>query len=340
MGVVMSFIERKYILLLSNRFRNFKQQEKHFNFSCPYCGDSSRNKFKARGYLIEKGAKWLYYCHNCSISRDFTKFLEQQDPTLYNEFRLEKMKDSSNPKVLEHISTTTNMTSAFPGYRQKGSPLRKLKKVSQLDWDHPVKKYILERKIPNRYHAKLFLCPKFYRWTNTIVPNKFKKVTNDEQRLIIPFLDKDGKLFGYQGRSLSKENPLRYITIMLDESRPKLYGLDDVNPSKVVYVLEGPIDSMFVNNSVAMAGSDVTLPFNNVVMIYDNEPRSKEIVKKIQKNINMKRKVVIWPPKIKYKDVNDMIMNGYSKADIDLIISQNTHEGLSANMALSVWKKV
>ena len=127
---------------------------------------------------------------------------------------------------------------------------------------------------------------------------------------------------------------------MLDESRPKLYGLDDVNSSKSVYVVEGPIDSMFVNNCIAMAGSDVRLPYKNVVMIYDNEPRSREIVKKIEKSIDMGRKVVVWPSKIQYKDINDMIMNGYSKADIDLILSENTHEGLSAKMALSVWKKV
>lgn len=336
----MNFIERKYILLLSNRFRNFKQKENHYNFSCPYCGDSHKNKFKARGYLLQKGAKWMYYCHNCGATRSFDKFLEEQDVGLYGEYRLEKLKDSSQVEVLGSISNTTNMTSAFPGYRQRNSPLRKLKKVSQLDWDHPVKKYILERKIPNRYHAKLFLCPKFYAWTNKLVPGKFKKVTNDEQRLIIPFLDKDGKFFGYQGRSLSKESSLRYITIMLDESRPKLYGLDDVNSSKSVYVVEGPIDSMFVNNCIAMAGSDVRLPYKNVVMIYDNEPRSREIVKKIEKSIDMGRKVVVWPSKIQYKDINDMIMNGYSKADIDLILSENTHEGLSAKMALSVWKKV
>ena len=146
----MSFIERKYILLLSNRFKNFKQKENLFNFSCPYCGDSHRNKFKARGYFIEKKGHYFYYCHNCNINRNFDKFLFEQDVVMHHQYKIEALKESSNLEKTDNISNTNiQQTSAFPGYRQKSSPLRKLKKVSQLDWDHPVKQYILQRKIPN-----------------------------------------------------------------------------------------------------------------------------------------------------------------------------------------------
>lgn len=336
----MVFIERKYILLLSNRFRNFKQKENLYNFSCPYCGDSTSNKFKARGYLIEKKNSYMYYCHNCNVSKNFERFLQDHDQLLHNEYKLEKLKDSSTLESKEQISNTTIKAVSFPGYKKRGSPLRRLKKVSQLNWDHPVKQYINDRYIPNVYHHKLFFCPNFYQWTNEILPGKFKEVTKDEPRLIIPFLDKQGNFFGYQGRAL-RNSQLRYITIMLDETRPKLFGLDDVDMSKTVYVTEGPIDSMFIDNCIAMCGSDVTLPMvpEKTVMIYDNEPRNKQIVDKMQKSLDIGRKIVIWPSKVKEKDINDMVMTGTSKADLSLIISQNTFSGLSGKMALSVWSK-
>tara|TARA_R100000081_G_scaffold79668_2_gene46512 strand:- start:2737 stop:3714 length:978 start_codon:yes stop_codon:yes gene_type:complete len=325
---------------MSNRFRNFKEKNNQFNLSCPYCGDSTKNKFKARGYLLTKKGAYYYYCHNCSISKKFDQFINDHDPMLYREYKLEKLKDSSNLEKTEHISTSTVKTSSFPSYRQSGSPLRKLKKVSQLDWNHPVKKYIQNRMIPNKYHAKLFYCPKFYQWTNSIVPGKFKEEGKDESRLIIPFLDEKGNMFGFQGRSLSAESNLRYITIMLDESKSKLYGLDELDSGKTVYVVEGPFDSMFVSNAVAMAGSDVTVPFKDVVMVYDNEPRNKEIVKKMEKSIDQGRKIVVWPSKINHKDVNDMVIAGMRCADIRLIIQNNTFSDLSAKMALNVWKRI
>ena len=126
---------------------------------------------------------------------------------------------------------------------------------------------------------------------------------------------------------------------MLEESRPKIFGLEDINVDKPVYVTEGPLDSIFVDNCIAMAGSDGQINFDDTIMVYDNEPRSVEIVKKIQKSINKGFKVVIWPGTLEYKDINDMIMSGLNKADVKLIIETNTYKGLQANMALTNWKK-
>lgn len=336
----MLWIENKYISLISAQFRNFKRQGKAYNFSCPYCGDSSKNKFKARGYLYEKKGTHPYFCHNCGISKSFDKFLSDQTPQLHKEFKLEILKEKGNLEVKKEIDTNTSKvkSSAFPDYMKSGSPLRTLKKISQLNWDHPAKKYVLDREIPNTYHGKLFYCSKFYEWTNTLIPNKFK-VIKDEPRLIIPFIDQNNKFFGYQGRSFSKTASLRYITIMLEESRPKIFGLDNIDETKTVYVTEGPLDSIFVDNCVAMAGSDGQIYFNDTVMVYDNEPRSIEIVKKVEKSINKGHKVVVWPSSLEYKDINDMAMGGLNKADIKLLIDKNTYKGLQANMALTNWKK-
>lgn len=344
------FLERSYILMLSNRFRNFKQTNDQFNFSCPYCGDSTRNKFKARGYMIQSKGQWYFYCHNCSTTRSFKNFLGEQDSELFKKYMLEKMAEQGNLEQSENISTHYEQKTSisFPDYKRAGSPLRKLKKVSQLSWDHPVKQYIQDRCIPNKYHAKLFYCPKFFQWTNSMVPGKFREEGKDEPRLIIPFVDEYGKFFGYQGRSLSAKSTLRYITIMFDEDRAKLYGLDDIDASKPIYVTEGPIDSMFIDNSLAMSGSDYSQSFtirgkhvsnDKIVMVYDNEPRNEAIVNKMTKSAEMGRKIFMWPSTVEEKDINDVVMAGKSLADVKLLIESNIVSGLEAKMRIAVWKR-
>ena len=328
---------------MSGQLQQFKRKNNVYNFRCPYCGDSKKDKFKARGYLLEKKGNYNYFCHNCGISRKFSKFLQENNGELYQQYSLEKLKESGVPEVKKDIDTITQ-PKAFPDYLRSGSPLRTIKKISQLAWDHPAKKYVLDRKIPNESHSKLYYCPRFYSWTNTLIPNKFKDTIKDEPRLIIPFIDENNKLFGYQGRSFQKDNKFRYITIMLDETKPKIFGLENIDVSKKVYVVEGPLDSCFVDNCLAMAGSDLSFvavgdKYVSATMVYDNEPRSIEIVKKIEKAINRHQHVVIWPEGIKSKDINDMIMSGMSKADIKLIIEQNTYKDLQATMALSKWRK-
>ena len=325
---------------MSGQLQQFKKKNDTFNFRCPYCGDSQKDKFKARGYLLQKKGNYNYYCHNCGISKKFTQFLKDNNGELYQQYTLEKLKESGVPEVKKQIDTITQ-PEAFPDYLRSGSPLRTIKKISQLAWDHPAKNYVLDRKLPNESHSKLYYCPRFYSWTNKLIPNKFKDTTKDEPRLIIPFIDENNKLFGYQGRSFQKDNKFRYITIMLDETKSKIFGLESINFDETVYVVEGPLDSCFVDNCLAMAGSDATMALNDVTatMVYDNEPRSIEIVKKMEKAISRCFRVVIWPEHIKSKDINDMILSGMNKADIKLIIEQNTYKDLQATMALSKWRK-
>jgi hypothetical protein len=218
------------------------------------------------------------------------------------------------------------------------------KKISQLDPEHPAKKYVVKRRIPSRFHHKLFYIPKFKSWVNTIVPQKFDIEDGvDEPRLIIPFLDKDGSCYGFQGRSFRKDG-IRYITIMLDDNKPKVYGLDSLDSRGIVFVVEGPIDSMFLPNCVAMAGSSVGLEqvFPNkkrddIIIVHDNEPRNEEIVKLIDKRIDEGYNVVIWPSDLKVKDINDMVLAGL---DPEQIVRENARSGLQAKMALNMWKKV
>ena len=143
-----------------------------------------------------------------------------------------------------------------------------------------------------------------------------------------------------QGRSLSPKSNLRYITILFDDEAPKLYGLDKIREGAPVYVTEGPFDSLFIPQAIAMCGADVDprrWGISNPIWIYDNEPRNKQITDRINRAIESNDPVVIWPKGLHQKDINDMILAGI---DVYSIIKQNTHQGLSARIKFSEWKKV
>ena len=145
-------------------------------------------------------------------------------------------------------------------------------------------------------------------------------------------------MFGFQGRSLSSTG-LRYITVLLDEDQPKIFGLDSIDHEKTIYITEGPFDSLLINNALAMAGADVSgLPDNytNRVFIYDNEPRNNEITARIERHINSGDAVVIWPDNIKEKDINDMILAGHL---VQKMIESNVYSGLTAKLKFNEWKK-
>ena len=341
----MDWLAHKYIGIVSTRLDKFKRKGSNlYNFRCPICGDSENNQNKARGYIYQKEGKMLFHCHNCGATMSIPNFIKMLDQNLYNEYQLEKLADKKTPEQDDYEKFVEKMKK--PVFMTSG-PLKGLKKVSQLHPDNPIKKFVVDRKIPNVYHAKLFACPNFKRFTNSLVPNKFsvESLARDETRLLIPFLDANKSVHAYQGRIVRGNSSVKYITIVLNDSVPKVYGLDTVNPNYTIPVLEGPIDSMFVPNSIATAGGDLVSAVRDfdksrLVIVYDNEPRSSETVKKIDKAIMQGYNVCIWPENMEHKDINDMVISGLSSDFISHIIKTNTYRDLSAKLALQRWSKV
>lgn len=340
----MLWLENKYIGLLSNRLLQFKRKKQDsYNFRCPICGDSKKNKYKARGWVYPKDNKLLFHCFNCDVTLSFPKLLKAVDPVLHDEFNREKIVSEAEGKK-DHEEFVEKMKK--PKF-VSDTALKNLSKISQLNADHPAKKYIISRKIPNFYHSQLFFAPKFAHWVNTIVPDKFDLTkTKDGARIIIPFIDEDKKLFGFQGRALDPKDSIRYITIMLNE-QPKVYGMNNVDRTDRIYITEGPIDSMFLRNGIAMAGGDFINDLNalgldkdKVTIVYDNEPRNKDTIKRIEKSIDHGYSVCIWPDYLPYKDINEMILAGLDQNNIMNLIDHNTHKDLQAKLRLSFWKKV
>ena len=197
------------------------------------------------------------------------------------------------------------------------------------------KEYLEKRMIDP---AKFYFAHKFKKWVNT-QKQTFTTIGRDESRIIIPMYDTERNLIGFQGRSLGP-NSVKYITVMLNEEAPKVYGMDRIDTTKSVYVVEGPFDSTFVKNSIALCGSDGDFEFikdNDCIYTYDNEPRNKEIVGRIERCIQNNKRVVIWPREVNQKDINDMVLAGH---DIMSILKLNTYSGLEAKVKFNNWKKV
>ena len=326
------YTEIKYLNMLSPRLQKFKKKSDFlWNFRCPVCGDSKTNKNKARGFVFHMKGNLLYKCHNCQYSVPFPKLLEDMDPVMYKQYRMEKFKDSNKPKVdMRKVKKVVSTTPKF-----KVNILSSLTPIDNLNNSHPAKEYLLTRQLPTQ---ALYFTEKFKEWTNSVKPNTFQDITKDEPRIIIPFIDKEGVVFGYQGRSLSNDG-LRYITILLDEERPKIFGMNRIDYDKTIFITEGPFDSLLLENSVAMAGADISLHGilgNDIVFIYDNEPRNKQITSRIERHISKGESVVIWPKNIKEKDINDMFLSGHC---VQNMVESSTYKGLSAKLKFNEWKK-
>ena len=103
--------------------------------------------------------------------------------------------------------------------------------------------------------------------------------------MVIPFRDADGKVFAYQGRPFGEEQP-KYITIVLDQNNQKIFGLDRVDDSRNIIIVENSLDSLFLPNCIAVAQGDLRLPQYKTksTLVFDNEPRNREIIKNIEKS--------------------------------------------------------
>ncbi len=256
----------------------------------------------------------------------FNNFLKQIDATLHKQYTLEKFKDGHTGK---------NFVVEEPKFEFKKPVFKKKLDLPRASEVPVAKKYLEKRKIDP---AKFYFVHKFKEWVNT-KKQTFNTIIKDESRIIIPMYDTERNLIGFQGRSLGP-NSVKYITVMLIDDFPKIYGLDEIDHSKPIYITEGPFDSTFVENSVAMCGSDIdirTFGWSDYIWIYDNEPRNREIVQRISKTIGRGEKIVIWPEGILEKDINDMVLSGHN---VQSIVESNVYSGLEANLKFNTWKRV
>ena len=323
----MDIIDSKYIGLVSSRLQKFKRVKADlFNFRCPICGDSQKHKNKARGYFYQVKTNTNYKCHNCGASMSFNNFLKQIDSTLHKQYTMEKFKEGFTGR--NFVVDEPKLEFTKPIFRKKID----LPRASEV----PVAKNYLEKR--NLDASQFYFAAKFKEWTNT-QKHTFDTIGRDESRIIIPMYDTDKNLIGFQGRSLGP-NSVKYITVMLQDEAPKLFGLDKIDDTKPIYITEGPFDSTFLENSVAMCGSDLDIGsfgWSSYIWVFDNEPRNREIIERINKTIDRGDQIVIWPSNIHEKDINDMVLGGHN---VKSIVESNTYSSLQAKIKFNNWKKV
>jgi hypothetical protein len=366
------YIDVKYILLYSTNLDRFKDKGNYvYNFKCTECGDSSKNKSKTRGYIYEKKGKFFYYCHNCNHSVSFQNYLKEKDYNLYTQYQKEKF-GLTDDQVKQKLTTTFGFPSVLAN--SVSDEQIKLRTVVQAEFAklfcmafaslemnknavvQEARSFLEKRRIRGSFYGDLYVTEDFMGFTNAMIPDKFKNPVK-EPRIIIPIRDLSGEIVGYQGRSLpsytkeqQERNPdfieIRYITIMLDKDKPRIYGLNKVDFNFKHYVLEGPFDSMFLPNAISTCGGAILSELDklgpqkeNTVVIFDNEPRNKQICDQMHKAIIRNMKTFIWPSWIAEKDINEFYLSDPDGINLPKLIADNTFRGMQAELEFKAWRK-
>lgn len=348
------FVDKKFINIVSPQLELFSWKKSNLaNCRCPICGDSEKNKRKCRGYFFPIKGSWVFKCHNCGQSMGVYNFLKRVAPNLAKEYSLESFADRGKEKRKEPKREEKEMLfkSSKPEFKKKDKFLDTLDCLTSLPDDHPVVRFANMRIIPKQHWKYLYFTEDFGRVMKDFDPTCMSMV-GKEERLVIPFFNRRGDVVAVQGRAINFKDEanaretVKYITVKADKSIDRLwYGLWRAKPNKRVYVVEGPIDSMFLRNSVAMVGAgalkEIPKRFDETPMtfILDNEPRNKQICAYVEKLIDMGREVCIWPSNVVEKDINDMAYK-MSTRKIQKMIDDNTYNGLEATLRFRDWRKV
>lgn len=338
-----TYIDIKYIKLLSIRLRNFKQKNNNlFNFSCIFCGDSQKNKFRARFYVFEKSGTLIGKCHNCGKTASIADLINHLDFSLYKDYLLEKFSDNNHQRKKSRINIKP------PKFDKVDPPdFKTAIKCSDLSPENICKKYLISRKIPEKFWKRLYYTENYQEFIRESFPefDRIDSISKDK-RLIIPVYNEWRELVGSCGRSLTGKG-LRYVNVKKYDDI--IFGIDRIDFNKKIYITEGPLDSLFIENSLASCNSNLIhvakyleekhIKKKDFVMIFDNEPRNVELVGIMESVIKKDYNVVLWPSNIKEKDINEMIINGKSMEEIKNLIDDNTVNGICGIAKFMFWRK-
>lgn len=340
------YLDIKYARIVGQRIEKWKiKKENPFHGSgrCNVCGDSATNKNKTRFHIIQHNDTLFCRCFNCDYSTNLFSFLKTYHSDIFAEYTFEKYRIIGNSPI---VTTKPIVTVPLELTRTPPTELFSLGLglISELEINHPVRRYVAARKLPN---YPFMYCEKFYEFSKQFNED-FDNYSRDEPRLIIPFFDRAGNVYAYQGRDLLGKSNQKYITVIVDKKIPKIFGIGQVNFKKPITIVEGPIDSLFLNNCLASVNASLVstaeklkLGINktlDITLVYDNEPRNRQIVKMYSEAIASGYKVVIWPTSPdKKEDINDLVIQGKNPQKI---IDKHTYSGLSAQLQFQKWKKI
>lgn len=337
------FVDVQFLTEISYRFEKFARKGTYiFNCRCPFCGDSKQSNIKARGYFFAAKDHLNFKCHNCGKSTTFSNVLKTLDGDTYRRYMKEKFVDSQ-PRTTR--KEPTFVKSAKRKEMEEAIDVRYpfLEPVSSLPPNHDAVVYLRDRKIPEEYYSLFFYVPKT-SFLNALCDKYSGKFKTDEPRVLLPVYDLDHRLVGVIARDITGQSKKRYLALRIIDDSDMMFGLDRVDFSEQAIIVEGPIDSLFLTNAVA-AGStsldkiDHYFTKDRVTLVFDNQPRNKDVVKIVAQAVNEGFKVFVWPSHIEEKDINDLIKAGWTSDRIEEMIAERTYSGLSAKAKLFEWRK-
>ena len=328
--------DTSYLMQLSPRLDRFKKVRDYlWNFRCPHCGDSSKSKIKARGYVYRKKTDLFYKCHNCGVGQSVGNLIKDIDPALHKRYVMERYKAGETG---QRKTKPPEFKFEPPKFKPKKTVIH-LPSIGNLPKEHYARVYYENRKIPNQFMDKIFFAEDFKIWAQSVCQVNYSSLIHGEPRLVIPFFDEQNKLIGAQGRAL-RNSKVRYVTVKVHENSQKIFGLERWNSEEHTYLVEGPIDSLFLPNCLAMAGADVRdmnlLNKQKTTILFDNEPRNRQIIGKMFHALNKGWRVAIL--EIVPKDINEMVLAGMSNDKILETINRNTYSGQRGKWELQQWK--
>ena len=347
----MLWIDIKYANMLSIQLERYTVKTQNpflANFRCPICGDSKKNKNRARGYLFTKSNSLFYKCHNCGVGTSLGNLIKVVNPGIFDQYKLERYTEGLDMGKAAKPHAKVEFQNFTPQFEEK-SPLDRLfDKVSELPNHNIGVRYLESRKLPHDKWSNIYFAYETKKLTE-LCPDYDQIITFEEPRIIIPFYDRQNNLVGVTARAVdnpggNRTDRMRYVTLRIDKMKPMVYNLNNVDTTKEVYVTEGPLDSMFLTNAVAAGNADLTkieneIPKGNTTLVFDNQPRSHEIVKIMKNAMADGWKMCVWPDTMDEKDINEMIMAGKTISEVEDVINKNTHSGLSLRLKLNAWSK-
>ncbi len=335
--------DAEYLNQISYKLERFKQKDRlKWNFRCPFCNDSEKSKLKARGVMKEGKHGLYYFCYNCDKNASFRDFLKFMDPGLFAQYQSDKyrpvIRDISEENVdLDLFDIELEMPEKKKVTKEKEAQV--VIPIKSLDEDHFAREYLKARQIPKKAWRRISFSSKL----DSLIDQKKRR---PEPRIVFTCKTLDGEPFAYSGRIIPEYEGLRYKVINLTE-KPLVFGMEKIDIDSKVYVVEGPVDSLFLPNCLAACCASLSsiedilktheapVP-TEMVLVYDNEKRNKDIVKRMMKAVKLGFKICVWPDWVKQKDINLMVLAGLDPLEI---ITENTYSGLSAKHKINKWKR-
>lgn len=334
------WLDKKYTYLIAGSLRRFKWVSSNVaNFRCPFCGDSQSSQIKARGYLFLKQHTYLFKCHRCGLALPFGAFLKRLSRSLYDEYVMEKLTDTAPAVPPQTVPEILSLPMRLTHYED----VFQLTSATLPTHLHPVRAFAAQRGIPDIGLRRLYATSRARAWLAPLVgAEKAERVHDNEPYLVIPLRMPDRTWYGAQLRPIDHKN---YYTFRWGHDTLRVFGLDAWNPNALTYIVEGPLDSLFLPNALACCGSDFLGALDTMtnagysvqtrVLVWDNEPRNKEITKKLRRAITNGERVVIWRNH-HAKDINDSAKAGF---DVASLVATHTYQGLNAELEYATWVK-